>query len=314
MTLTRPRRFLLSGAYVTGLADRIHEVRPDLDLRQRAPGTVTAEDLQWAEVFIGFRKPAVAGWGAVAWVHGIGAGVDGLIQAEPIPAGVLLTKSGEDFGPAIGEWCITRALAVNQFLTALQADQQARLWNRDREPILLRGQRAVIVGTGQVGSGIARAFRALGVRVDGLSRSGRPAVDFEQVAAIPAFAEVVPGCHWLILAAPLTAETRGLLGRDRMRHCGGAYLMNVGRGALADETAIPAAIDAGDLSGAALDVFATEPLPPDSPLWDHPGVTISPHISGPSTLDATLAGFLETLSQIERGTTPRLAVDPARGY
>ncbi len=90
--------------------------------------------------------------------------------------------------------------------------------------------------------------------------------------------------------------------------------MNVGRGAVIDEGALPEALDRGYLRGAALDVFEREPLPPESPLWDHPLVMISPHLSGPSTLAATTAGFLESLAAIERGETPRLAVDPARGY
>ena len=90
--------------------------------------------------------------------------------------------------------------------------------------------------------------------------------------------------------------------------------MNAGRGALIDEGALPEALDRGWIRGAALDVFEREPLPDDSPLWSHPKVTISPHISGPSTLAATAAGFLESLEQIERGERPRFAIDPNRGY
>ncbi|MGE0442023.1 MAG: D-2-hydroxyacid dehydrogenase [Gemmatimonadales bacterium] len=314
MPNTKPTRILIAGKMVADLAARIAEVRPDLELRLRALDAVTAADLDWAEVFVGFRKPPVPGWGSVRWIHSIGAGVDGLILRESPPAGVLLTKSGEDFGPAIGEWCLARALAVNQFLADLDLDQRERRWNREREPHLLRGQRAVILGTGQVGRGIGRAFRSLGCRVSGLSRSGAATPDFGDVSTADRFADVVVGADWLILAAPLTPATAGFLSRARLAQCGGTYLMNVGRGALVDEAAIPWAIDHGHLSGAALDVFTTEPLPSDSPLWVHPKITISPHISGPSTLAATLAGFLETLGQVDRGETPRLAVDPAQGY
>jgi phosphoglycerate dehydrogenase-like enzyme len=88
----------------------------------------------------------------------------------------------------------------------------------------------------------------------------------------------------------------------------------VGRGALIDEQALPEALERGWITGAALDVFETEPLPPDSPLWDHPKVIVSPHISGPSTVRATGDGFIECLSAVERGERSRWEVDPSRGY
>ena len=276
---------------------------------------ITAEHLDWAEVYLGFRRPpTLRDWGKIRWIHCIGAGVDGIIYGIDVPKSVIVTKSSEDFGPAIGEWCVARALAVNQFLATFADDQRAQRWDREREPIVLRGQRVVILGTGQVGSGIARAFRGLGCRVDGLSRTGAARPDFDRVATTDRFAEIVKGANWLILAAPLTAESRRFVDRTRLAQCDGAYLMNVGRGAVADEAAIPDAIDQGWLSGAALDVFEKEPLPAESPLWRHPKITISPHISGPSTVAATAEGFLESLTAIEEGATLRLAVDPSIGY
>jgi phosphoglycerate dehydrogenase-like enzyme len=184
-----------------------------------------------------------------------------------------------------------------------------------QDPVMLRGQRVAILGTGQVGSGIARAFRPLGCTVVGLSRSGRAVPDFDQVfRATAEFETAVRGADWLILAAPLTEESTHFLDRGRLALCGGLYLMNVGRGALIEEAALVDALDRGWIRGAALDVFEKEPLPADSPLWGHPKVTISPHISGPSTLEATARGFLQSLEEVERGDRPRLAVDPRQGY
>lgn len=312
---TKLLRVLLAGDHVSGLRDAIVTHRPDLPLTMKPLAEITADDLARAEVYVGFRQPT-AGWGQIRWIHSIGAGVDGLLRGEPLPDGVLLTKSSEDFGPAIGEWCLTRALSVNQRLRLLAQDQAAARWcnDDDRTPVLLRNQRVVILGTGQVGRGIARSFRALGCRVTGLSRSGSPADGFDAVHLAASFEQVIPGTHWLVLAAPHTPLTRRFLDRSRMRACNGAYLMNVGRGALIDEGALPEALDQGWLSGAALDVFEQEPLPADSPLWHHPRVVISPHVSGPSTVEGTVAGFLEALAAVEAGTTPRLAIDPNRGY
>jgi D-2-hydroxyacid dehydrogenase (NADP+) len=205
-------------------------------------------------------------------------------------------------------------LAVNQHLERHAADQAARRWNHGLDPHLIRGQRVLILGTGLVGSGIARAFRALGASVHGLSRSGRPAPDFESVRPAAEFDAAIEGTDWLVLAAPSTGETRHWLDRGRLERCGGAGLMNVGRGAVVDENALIEALDRHWISSAALDVFEREPLDPASPLWRHANVTISPHVSGPSTLAATADGFLECLEAFERGERPRWIVDPARGY
>jgi phosphoglycerate dehydrogenase-like enzyme len=309
-----PTRFLIAGDHVGGLRDVIAAARPDLELRAKPTSAIEPADLAWAHGYIGFRRPRSPDWGAVRWIHSIGAGVDGLILDRPLPPGILLTKTSEDFGPAIAEWCLTRVLAVNQNLSALERAQRDRFWDREREPTLLRGQRVLVLGTGSVGRGVASAFRALGCFVTGLSRSGSVVPRFDAVAPVDRFIELVKDADWLILAAPLTAATRHFLDRDRLAQCDGVYLLNVGRGALIDETALPEALDRGWIRGAALDVFAQEPLPVDSPLWHHPNVSISPHISGPSTLAATAEGFLECLSAVERGDRPRLAVDPARGY
>jgi phosphoglycerate dehydrogenase-like enzyme len=134
------------------------------------------------------------------------------------------------------------------------------------------------------------------------------------VFPIGAFGEAVAGVRWLVLACPLTEETWHLLDRDRLVVCGGAYLINVGRGALVDEAALPEALDSRWLSGAALDVFEREPLPERSPLWAREEVTISPHISGLTTVPGAAAGFLEVLADLETGRVPRLRVELERGY
>ena len=117
-----------------------------------------------------------------------------------------------------------------------------------------------------------------------------------------------------MLACPLTEETFHLLNRDRLSACGGAYLVNVGRGMLVEEEALPDALDQKWLSGAALDVFEREPLPEESPLWSREDVTISPHISGLTTVPGAAAGFLEVLGDLEAGREPRLRVDLGKGY
>jgi phosphoglycerate dehydrogenase-like enzyme len=308
-----PKKVLVSDPLHAGLGQLLGQSRPDLDIRERGVPDVTEADVAWADVFAGFRPPKQGDWRHLPWVHCIGAGVDAWAFRTGLSPHTLLTRTSEDFGPQMGEYCVSRALAVTQRLRHLEAEQRDRSW-KPKHPEQISGTGALIVGTGTVGAGIARAFQGLGVMVDGLSRSGKPRKPFRAVHAIEEFAAALAGIRWLVLACPLTEETFHLLNRDRLAACGGAYLINVGRGMLVEEDALPEALDRKWLSGAALDVFEREPLPPDSPLWNREDVTISPHISGLTTVPGAAAGFLEVLGDLEAGRESRLRVDLGKGY
>jgi phosphoglycerate dehydrogenase-like enzyme len=312
--LPTPRRVMIGAAAHAELAERLRAARPDLELRGRPSAEVTADDLAWADTYVGFRRPPAPTMGSVRWVHCTGAGVDAWLYPAELPRDILLTRTSESFGPAIAEWALARALAVRQQLLDLADCQRRHAW-APRDVGSVRGSRAVVVGTGDVGTHVARLFAAVGAEVHGVSRSGRgdPAV-FASASATAALGTLAATADWLVVTVPLTEETRGLVGRDVLSACRGAVLMNAGRGAVVDEAVLPHALDAGWLSFAALDVFAAEPLPADSPLWDHPRVMISPHISGLTTAEGAAEGFLECLTAIERGERPARAVDRERGY
>lgn len=309
----RPRRVLLVHSVLRGLADVIAARRSDLELRTRPPAELTPDDLAWAEVYLGFRGPADGRYGGVRWVHCTGAGVDGFLFGGGFPAGVLLTKNTEPFGPQIAEYCLSRALAFEQRLPELLADQRARRWEPVR-PRPLRGRRVVIVGAGEIGTFIARAFDAVGCEVHGVARRGGSRAPFRTVRPVSELADAVGGAEVIVLATPLTSETRHLVGREVLRGCRGAILINVGRGAVLDEAVLPEALDARWLRGVALDVFEVEPLPADSPLWERADVLVSPHVSGLSTVEGTAESFLAALEALERGEEPPGVVDPRRGY
>ncbi len=288
--------------------------RPDLEVRGRVFTDVTADDLAWADAYIGFKRPPLPGMGAVRWVQSTGAGVDAWLQPEELSRDVVLTRTPESFGPMIAEWALSRALAFVTQILPLADAQRARTW-APRDVGTLRGTHAVIVGTGDVGTEVGRTFRAMGCRVTGVSRTGRgdPAV-FSQVQTSDTLAAAVTGANWVILTLPLTPDTQGLVNDAVLRACGGAILLNAGRGAVIQEDLLPRALDEGWIGGTALDVFEVEPLPASSPLWEHPRVMISPHVSGLTTIDGAVNGFLECLAQFERGETPRWIVDRDRGY
>jgi phosphoglycerate dehydrogenase-like enzyme len=313
-TLPTPRRVVIGASAHDELSKLLRARRPDLEIRGSVYTKVTPDDLEWADTYMGFRRPPLPTMGNVRWVHCTGAGVDSWLQPVELPRDILLTRTSESFGVYIAEWALARALAFRQQLLDLADCQRRHEWS-PREIGYVRGSRAVVVGTGDVGSHIARLFSALGADVHGVSRSGRgDSSTFASVSPVSELSKVVSNVDWLIATVPLTSETRGLIGRDVLSACRGAVLINAGRGAVVDEAVIPEALDEGWLAGAILDVFEVEPLPASSPLWDDRRVMISPHISGLTTSEGAVAGFLECLDEIERGEVPRRTVNRERQY
>lgn len=308
-----PTRVLMADHFREALAPLIAAARPGLELRLRDRREVTTDDLRWADCYLGFRPPTEVELEHVTWVHGTGAGLDAYLFRRRFPAGVLLTRTSESFARPIGEYCLARVLAETQELFRFAADQQVRRW-ATHDLRSLAGTKAVVVGTGDVGGGIARALGGAGVIVEGVSRSGARRAPFSAVHPIAQLGQVVGGADWLILAVPLTEATYHLADAALLAQCRGSYLINVGRGGLVDEGALLAALDAGKVRGAALDVFETEPLPETSPLWAHPGVRVTPHVSGLSTVANAAKGFLDALGSLERGEKPEMAVEVGRGY
>lgn len=309
----QPQRIVVGARAHRELIHAILSLRPDLELRGAPHVEVTDADLQWADAYLGFKRPPTSSWGHVRWIHCTGAGVDAFLYDTPLPDDILLTRTSEPFGPAIAEFALSRALAFTQNLRRVEQQQRDRRWAAvDTES--LAGSSVLVVGTGEVGSSIARLFAAVGCKVSGASRSGTVRTGFERVYPVSALSDAVGAARFLIVATPLTPETKGLISRHVLSHCRGAFLINVGRGAAVDEASISEALDQGWLRGAALDVFEVEPLPQTSPLWSRAEVMVSPHGSGPTTLPAAVASFIETLESIERGEQPIGIVDRERGY
>ena len=307
-----PRRVLIVDRLRDELATALRRERPDLEFRARDRGDVGPDDLAWADAYVGFGPPAV-GLDGIAWVHAIGAGIDSFIFRRPFPAGTLLTRATEPFGGRIAEYCLSHAMAETQRHRDFAEASHHRRW----EPLMpasLADARVLVLGTGEVGQGIARAFAAVGSRVTGVSRSGAARAPFHQVLPVGGLAEGVAASEWFILAAPLTEATYHLVGERVLAAGKGAHLMNVGRGGVVEEAALLDALDRGTIRHATLDVFETEPLPPESPFWSHPKVTVTPHISGPTTVQGAVEGFLDALAALERGELPAPTVDRTRGY
>lgn len=242
------------------------------------------------------------------WLHVFNAGVDHPIYAEMLARGVRLTTSAGAAAEPIAQSAIAALLMLGRNFPHWLRAQPAHAWEPLQGPAVpedLAGQTALVVGLGHIGLAFARIARAIGLRVIGVRRHARAAGGpVDELHPADQLDRLLPRANWLVLACPLTPETRGLIDAQRIaRLPRGARVINVARGEILDEAALVAALRSGHLGGAYLDVFAHEPLPADSPLWDLPNVLITPHNSAAAAgNDARIyALFTENLQRWVRG-------------
>jgi phosphoglycerate dehydrogenase-like enzyme len=236
------------------------------------------------------------------WLHTASAGVDHEVFQRFLARGVRLTTSSGAHAVPIAHTVLLYLLALSRDLPRWLEAQRARRWE-PRALHDLQGDRLGVVGLGPIGLEVARLGLALGMRVTGLRRTSRGDEPCE-TWPLSRLGELLPLVDWLVLALPLTRETRHLLDARALALLKPtARLVNVGRGSLVDEAALMEALREGRLAGAALDVFEVEPLPEGSPLWELPNVILTPHSSGstPGNDERAAALFLENLARFRAG-------------
>ncbi len=250
------------------------------------------------------------------WLHTTAAGVPAGLLRWAERRSLVVTNGSGTHGRAVAEHVLALLLAHYKRLPELLDDQRARRW-RPRVAAELYGRRAGVIGLGDLGRTTATLLSAFGVRVTGYRRTGEAVPEVDAVFGPGRLAEFLSGLDILVLAAPLTPSTRSLIGARQLALLNpGAVLVNVGRGPVVDEAALLAALRSGQLSGAALDVFDTEPLPRSSQLWTQPGVLVSPHsadVTAP-TDTRSLDLIVDNVGRFRSGAALRNVVDPARGY
>ncbi len=244
------------------------------------------------------------------WVQVFYVGVEGPLWVPLFQRGVTLTKSAGASAQSIAQTAIGGVLMLSRPFGHWMAAQREHAWSQlaAEDPLAprdLRDQTMVVVGVGAIGSHIARLARALDMTVLGVRRSPGPAEHVDEVVHPDKLDVVLPRADWLVLACPLTDETRGLIDARRIALLPpGARIANVARGAVIDEDAMIEGLRSGHLGGAYLDVFTREPLPADSPLWDLPNVIVTPHNStvSASKYQREAEIFLDNLARWAKGT------------
>ena len=251
------------------------------------------------------------------WYHTVSAGVENMPLPELAQRGIVLTNNSGSYDIQIAEHLLAFVFAASRQLHRYRDNQRAREWKEEQHREL-RDATIVVYGMGSIGGEIARLAGAVGMRVIGVRRKAGPSEPgVDRVVAADRLAEVVGEADYLAIAAPLTSATRGAISRDvisRMKPT--AWIVNIARGAIVDEPAMIEALQAKRIGGAALDVFTTEPLPKESPLWAIENVIITPHHAGssPRVRERTLALFAENLRRYKAGEPLINRVDFEVGY
>jgi len=206
---------------------------------------------------------------------------------------------------------------LSEGVPAIATYQRHHIWRRKLRGISA-GRRVLIYGVGALGGAVAERLHAAGFRITGINRSGRPHTAVERMTTPDRLHDELPLTDILILACPLTPETRGIIGvREYAALPEGASVLNIARAGVIDHAALASFLESGHLSGAILDVFETEPLPADAALWDVRNLMVFPHVSADAPdgyIDRCLAILSENLQLAKDGLPLRNIVDPQLGY
>lgn len=273
------------------------------------------------EVIFGFGLPhnLVRRAPKLKWIHTISAGVDHLMTDDVVTSPVIITTIKGMSATPVAEFVFGVALALVKQLSLGFQLKQAKQWQKFRTAVLL-SKTMGIVGLGSIGGEVARLAKSFGMRVMAIRRSTRQtkhAGNVDIMLTGDQLPRLLAESDFVVLSVPLTPETHGLIGEKELRTMKStAYLINIARGGVVDEEALSRALEDSWIAGAGLDVFATEPLPTESRLWDLPNVIISPHVSGDIEDEFELATrlFTENLKHYLDGGKLLNRLDKKKGY
>ena len=260
------------------------EARIDETVAARAEIAYFSADLfpQFTKQFFSATRKAPG----LKWMQVMNAGVDHPVFASVMERGVRLTTSSGTAAEPIAQTAIAGMLYLARNFPRWMAGQREHKWDPMRPaefPRDLRGQTMLVYGLGKIGIEIARLAHLIGLKVIGVRRSTVAVEHIDEMHTPDKLAGLLPQCDWLVIACPLTNETRGMVDQALLAKLPrGARFINISRGEVVDEPALIAALASGQLGGAYLDVFVQEPLPAASPLWDMPNVIVTPHNSAAS--------------------------------
>lgn len=309
-----------SDMYLQKIRDRFPELRiVVLDNYADLPATLAREQ---PDVVLSFRmghlgafpRETLLDWPSIRWLHATGAGIEHLPPWDA--SRIMVTNSSGIHGRIMAEYATWAVLNQTQRMPLFAKQQKERVWKL--YPVdSAQGKTVVIVGMGRVGVAIAKALKTFGMHIIGVRNRPQPIPEADETLTSEQLPAALARADFVILITPLTAQTRGLFDGRMLTNCKrGAYFINLARGNILDEAALRKAISTGALKGATMDVFQTEPLPPEDPMWTAEDVIVTPHVSGEvPAWQAVAAGlFMDNLRRWIRGEPLENLCNPELGY
>ncbi len=273
---------------------------------------------QQVDYFVGFRPPHgfLKTLPRLKAIFSLGAGVDGFLRDPEFPRHLPVVRFvDETLQREMAQYVTLHCLIIHRQQRGFDAAQQEHAW---RQRMLARPSREVrigILGMGDIGAVTAERLLMFDFQVSGWSRSRKSVPGVTSFAGPKELPQFLSQCDIMVCMLPLTSETEGIMDTKLFERLPqGAWVMNVGRGGHCKEADLLAALDSGHLAGAVMDVFQTEPLPADSVFWDHPKVTVTPHIAGITDPRNAAAFVLDCVARAESGAPFKNVVDLSRGY
>jgi phosphoglycerate dehydrogenase-like enzyme len=265
-------------------AEQLRQHFPDLKIHAAHDHSEIPDDISKVDVLFAFgisiNDPLMQRLSDLKWIQSLATGIDHFLRCPSLKPEVLITSGRGIHGAPMRETTVLLMLSLSQNTQQRSADRRDHFWQR-RLWSLLCDKTAVLVGIGVAGTAIGQLLKAFGMKVVGVSREPRQIEGFDKITPRERLLEAAAEADYLINILPGSPENHGIFGRavfEAMKPS--AFFINVGRGETVDEQALLSALQSGRIAGAGLDVFATEPLPKESPFWDMPNVAMNPHIGG----------------------------------
>ncbi len=316
-------KIVVNGAVTISEVPGLEAIASEAELVCAPDAEQLAAALPGAEILLGWNfrgRDLPDAWTLadnLKWIHWCGAGVDAVMFEELANSNVILSNARGIFDRAMAEYVAGYVISEMKLFRETWRNQDQRAWNY-RKTHKVAGTRAVVFGVGSIGREVAKLLCALGIDVSGVGRTMREGdADFSMIYSQNDAQSAVGDADWVVGVMPLTAETTnffdaGLFGAMKP----GSRFINIGRGASVVEADLISALESGHLGGAMLDVFQTEPLPEDDPIWQAPNIMISPHMSGDySAFQPDMVQlFIDNFRRYQAGEPLQNVVDKGLGF
>lgn len=312
--------FTITPEHFAQAAQRHPDVASSLEADFGSGDDGFEEAMRNAEVLVGWQFPTdrldrIAT--RLRLIHIIGAGVEHLYPLDWVPEGVTVVNNKGAHADKAGEYGLMSILMLHNHFPRLVENQKQRIW-QSIYSTPIAGRTLLVIGVGSIGSAVARKASEQGLHVLGVTRHGASVGGVDEMGTPADLDTLLPRADFIFVSTPSTPETRDLLNRNRLERLKrGAGIVNVGRAAVIDYTALCDLLQSGHLGGAILDVFDPEPLPAESPLWSAKNLLITPHVSaddGDSYVQITLDLVFSNLRRYLAGETLHNVVRPELGY